>query len=129
MTIEAVEEASSESGCASGSSIDDPRAAARRAFGARAAAVQRHELANDGKSNAAAAGRRFGVAIESDVRLPDALPIVVRNPGALILDPDARTVAGDLRADGDRLPRRPVLHGVVEEVEQNLTQRIAIERA
>src|SRR6185312_7106719 len=82
---------------------DDARATARRAFRARASAVQSDELAHDRESDAAAAGRGLRFAIQPDVRLPDTLAIVVRNAGALILDPDAHALSDDLRADGDHL--------------------------
>src|SRR5689334_21237802 len=89
------------------------RTAAWCSFGANAAPVHRDELSHDREPDPAAARRRLGFAIEPDVRLPDALPLLVRNAGTLILDVDARAIADDLRADGDRLSRRSVLHGVV----------------
>src|SRR5690242_1583973 len=84
---------------------DDARAAPGCAFRARTSAVQRHELAYDGESDAAAASRGFRFAIEADVRLPDTLPIVVRNAGPLIFDPDASAFSNDLGSNQDDLTR------------------------
>jgi starch synthase (maltosyl-transferring) len=53
--------------------------------------------------------------------------IFVRNTGPLIFDPDARVFAADLGADGDRLSGRTVLRRVVEEIEQHLPKRVAID--
>ena len=48
---------------------------ARFYFGS--AALQRDELADYGEADAASAGRRFRRAIQSDVRVPDAVSVQV----------------------------------------------------
>src|SRR5262245_53883971 len=78
-----------------------PRPAAWSALRARASAVQQHELSHDGETDSAPTRRGFGVSFEPYVRFPHPVSIFVRNSGPLILDPDARVIAGDLGADGD----------------------------
>ena len=112
--------------------LHDHAGTATRAGGLdpRRASVQGNQLADNGQSDSTAAGRRFRAAIQADVRLPHSVAIGRRNPGPLILDPEAH--AGAIRrrrggtANRDRLSGRTILGGVVEEVEQDLTECVTI---
>ena len=70
------------------------------------------------------------LAVEAHVRLPHAIAIGGGNAGTLVLDPESHPRAMRRRAaaaaNGDRLACRSVLGGVVEQVEQDLTKRVAI---
>jgi len=46
----------------------------------------------------------------------------------LILHADARLAVARIQADGDRLVGRPVLDGVIEQVDEHLPQRLGVDR-
>ena len=88
------------------------------------------QFAYHGKADTAATCRRFGASAQAHVRLPDPIPVGGGNSRALVLDPEAHAAAGRRRgaADGNGLSGRTVLRRVVEQVEQNLAQRVSIRR-
>src|SRR5947199_10141185 len=98
-----------------------------RAFDTHSTAMHGDQLAHHRETNAAAAGRGFGLARKPDVRLPNALPFVVRNTWPLVLDEHTCAFTRDLGADRDRLAEWSVFDGIVEQVEQNLPKRIPVE--
>src|SRR5205823_5029708 len=93
-----------------------------------ATAVQRHELAHHGEADAGARHGRAAVALEPPELVPDALAVGGGNARALVVHTDARPALVYGEAKGDGLTGRPVLHRVVEQVEEHLTQRVGVDR-
>src|SRR5215218_257701 len=88
--------------------------------------MQRHELAHDGEPNAAPRERCTVAVAESHERFPDVLATLLGNSRTLVLDEDARPRSGQVDGYSHRLARRPMAHGVVEQVEQHASQRVGI---
>src|SRR5947199_10716916 len=70
-----------------------------RAFDTHSTAMHGDQLAHHRETNAAAAGRGFGLARKPDVRLPNALPFVVRNTWPMVLDEYTRAFNRDHGVD------------------------------
>jgi hypothetical protein len=87
------------------------------------------EVTNEGETDTAPRNGRVRVPVESMEWLPDALSLCHGDARALVLDPNARPpiIAASVESDRYRLARRTVLHGIVEQVDQDLTDRAPID--
>ena len=90
--------------------------------------MQRYELAHHGQADARACHGRAAVPLEPPEPVPDALALGRWNPGALVVHRDPGAAVGHGEAKGHGLARRPVLHRVVEQVEEHLTQGVGVDR-
>ena len=81
--------------------------------------MQAHELADERQADAGAGDRAVALARQALVTAPDALALARRDAGAGVVDGDA---GGFLDEHAHFLAGRPVLHGVVEQVEEHLTE-------
>src|SRR5688572_28701549 len=107
---------------------DEAGATPWRCLDPGAPAVFFRDLAHDGQPDAAAprgAGTGHAPSLE---RTPDAVPLLRWNSGTVVVDAQADTTPGHRNDfDLDFRTITAILHGVVEQVEQHLAQRAALQ--
>ena len=91
-------------------------------------AVTRRELRDDREAYACAGGGALTVAFEADEVRPDALSRRFRDAWSFVIDFDSNPVLASAERDTDSLTLWPVLDRVIEQVDQDLSQRIRIDR-
>src|SRR6185503_8727119 len=102
------------------------RTATDLALGPHATAVHRHDLPDDRETEPGPLDASRDAALDSRVTLPDRLKLVRRDAHAVVRDRETdRAVVTRCRYD-DLAAGRGVLHGVREEVRDDLCEPVAI---
>src|SRR6185503_18757666 len=107
----------------------EPRSARRRTLHAHTTAMLLREAPYEREADATSSYGRIGVALETVEGLPDPVTLGGRDSRSFVRDrnPRALPLARSLERYRDGLSRRTVLHGVVEQVDQYLPHRSAID--